>query len=469
MYHPKNLVHTACLALLLALYLNQIFMTTACLAGQTASGIPSLQQASVESTSYQLVPSRRDCRNKPSKITLYESDTTPLGDRRPFLLVHGLRGEYYHGFRWDALVNHFQANEQFSKTYKIYLARYDSLAPLSETVPLMKGTIADLYGSASKRPLTVMALSIGGNLVYEAMLDRDTDSRVDYLFTLGTPFRGSPLFCADWFKYSLYKNFSLPLTRIDHAVAYRLYFGRNPNLLKDYGWDNCDKSIPDVGRFASLLPFGPRGNLIAENAENKQLSNLPDKNFDKKKLVTYSGYLLNPFLLPKGKRLIASVLLAPYDFCTIELMAHLGKEEPVLKMLDRQIAGIRPNASAAQRANCRFVYALNDGITPLASALFLPAKVVASQPLAKESDIAKIKDSTDVGRARVFRNIDHLAFIGGARPSKRAKFKPLPDELNPDTKSLGIFDWMLSDIAQHDADKSRLARQDTANKTTPAD
>ena len=370
MYHPKKLVNTAQLALLVSLSVNHIWATTASEAEEHKSRgaqVVSSHQASVESNSYPLIPARRDCRNKPQDIRIYECDTASLGNRTPFLLVHGLRGEYYHGFRWDALIRHFEKNDQFSKRFKLYVVRYDSLASLKQTVPLMKAAISDLYATAARRPLVVMALSIGGNLVYEAMLDRDIDPKVGLLVTLGTPFHGTPLFCPDWFKYSMYKNFQMPWTRIDHAVAYKLYFRRNPNLLTNFGWDNCDNAIPEAGQFASLLPLGPRGNLTVDGTVNKDLLNLPDKSFDRKKLIAYSGYLLNPYL-PKGRATqIKSTLMAPYDFCTIELPSHLGREQPVLKMLDRQIAGVRTNEVLANRANTRFVYGLNDGITPLAS------------------------------------------------------------------------------------------------------
>ena len=46
-----------------------------------------------------------------------------------------------------------------------------------------------------------------------------------------------------------------PWTRIDHNIAYKLYFARNPTLIKDFRWDNCDGAIPDIGHFASQVAF----------------------------------------------------------------------------------------------------------------------------------------------------------------------------------------------------------------------
>src|SRR6516162_8685145 len=169
MYHLKNLVNKGAIALWLGLCLNQLG-TPALAAEQSEaqSQLDSSYQGSVDATSYPLVPPLSECRSKPQSITVYEYDKTPLGDRQPFLLIHGLRGEYYQGFRWNELIRHFQAHDQFSKKYKLYLVRYDSLSSLEQTVPLMRNAIAQLYENANRRPLSVMALSIGGNLVYEA-------------------------------------------------------------------------------------------------------------------------------------------------------------------------------------------------------------------------------------------------------------------------------------------------------------
>ncbi|PWT99797.1 MAG: hypothetical protein C5B53_04945, partial [Candidatus Melainabacteria bacterium] len=104
MYHFKNLVKKTAIALGLGLCLNQF--GTIALAGQQSpaqSQVTSSYQGNVDATSYPLVPPLADCRSKPESITIYENDRTPLGDRQPFLLVHGLRGEYYQGFRWSEL------------------------------------------------------------------------------------------------------------------------------------------------------------------------------------------------------------------------------------------------------------------------------------------------------------------------------------------------------------------------------
>ena len=218
---------------------------------------------------------------------------------------------------------------------------------------------------------------------------------------MGTPFHGSPLFCADWLKYGIYKNPSWPWTRIDHSVAYKLYFSRNPNLLVDFRWDNCDQSIPSIGHFASKLPLGPRGFLMPEQSVNKRMVEVNQRNFDKDKLITYSGYLLNPYQLPERERLIESTFLAPYTIVTITLPAYLAREHAVLKMLNRVIATVVTTSTVAKKSNTNFVFLLNDGITPVSSSMFLADKY-CSEGLSREADLIKLRPLVDVHTARVF-------------------------------------------------------------------
>jgi len=408
-------------------------------------------------STFQTLPPKRLGKTKPQDAALYQFDDTPLGDRTPVLLVHGLRGEYYPYFRWGKVAKRFSNDKAFSKSYKLYLVRYDSTASLSKTVPQMREQVARLFEAANKKPIRILALSMGGNLTFEAMHDKDTDDKVALLMTLGTPFHGSPLFSFNWLQYGVYKNQSLPWTRIDHSVAYRLYFGRNPNLLADLRWDNSDGAIPDVGHFKSHLPLGPSGNLTIADSINKRMWEVPAHVVDKKKIVAYSGYLTNPYLLPETERFMETAMLYPYTFFTVKLPAHLAREHAVLRLLNHTIACVLSSTEATERANWRYLYDLNDGITPLSSALFLPNAASETHYLAKESDLAKIRGVVDVGQARVFRNVDHLSFIDAYRPLKITS-PNLKDELNPADGSRDIFGWMLADITRSVDENKTLAK-----------
>ena len=432
----------------------------------TSSVAPLSGNLSIVSATFAGLPVKKEVKKRPLKVEIFEYDNQPLGDRHPFLFVHGLRGEYWPTFRWSKVIQKFTSNPDFGRHYKIYLMRYDTLKRFDQTVPEFKQAIASLFAKSNDRPITILALSLGGNMVYDGMLDSETNKRIRLAFTLGTPFHGSPLFCKDWLQYSVYKNPALPWTRVDHGWDYKFYFQRNPSLLEDLRWDNADASIPEVGRFHSRIPLGPSGNLTIARTANERLAEINRQPFDKKKLITYGGYLLNTYMLPENKHFIDVAVNWPITLLAMKVPAHLAREHPVLKMLNQEISSIVPSQAAEKKAGSQYLYQLNDGITPIESAIFLPTDACASIKLVNENELPKIKNFTDVGTARVFRNIDHLTFIDGSRPKRSSA--QMRDELNPDAGSKTIFDWMLADIMRFDQDQNQIARETQTPGADPA-
>ncbi|MCC7530336.1 MAG: hypothetical protein IT342_17560 [Candidatus Melainabacteria bacterium] len=401
------------------------------------------------------IPSLKQLKVKPEVAALYEYDNVPLGDRQPLLMVHGLHGEFHRNFRWTKVVKHIKGDQQLDKQFKIYFARYSTSDKLAKTVPELRNVIAKLYSMTNSKPITIMALSMGGNVAYEAFVDKDTEDKIKLFMAFGVPFHGSPLFSTSWLQYGVYKNICFPWTRIDHSIAYRIYFKRNSVLMTDLRWDNADTSVPEIGSYKSRLPFGPKGTLRVADSENRALLELNARPVNKKKIIAYGGYLLNPYLMPKAQRFIESNIMAPYTFVTLKVPCHFAAEHPVLKMLNREITTVVCSPSATEKAKTKYVYGLNDGITPLQSALCLPNSIVSSVPLSKEADIQAIKPLTDVRTARVFRNIDHLTFIDGYKPLRGTH--NLKDQLNPSEGPHKIFDWIALDLKRSLEDQSKLA------------
>jgi hypothetical protein len=424
-----------------------VLCSRTCLAGTTSDTAKKRKQhaATVTLETYPILTEHQVLKHKPSSVIVYQTDQTPLSNRQPLLLVHGLRAEYRDQCRWSKVVAHLTKDAEFNKKYKIYLVRYDSTADLSKTVPLFTNAFLHLYENTGHHPITILAMSLGGVLTYTAMQDPKIDSAISLLFAMATPFHGSPLFCADWLQYSLYKNLSSPITRIDHSLTYRLYFDHNENVLSDINWDNCDGLIPNVGKFHSRLPFGPSGTLTVEHDFNSRLAQLnQNSHIDRSKLITYAAYLNNPYLLPGLREEVERTILAPYTFLSMKVPAHLAREHPVLEMLNRELSRIIPAKGPEVTLNTKYPYGLNDGISPVSSSLFLSADVCRDIPLAKESDIARIKPKIDVRVARVFKNTDHLSFLDGYHPHPSPD--SVVDELNPQQTAKPILDWILADL-----------------------
>jgi hypothetical protein len=409
------------------------------------------------------LPAGTRLRKRPSDVKIYEYDQKPLGDRHPFLLVHGLRGEYLPYFRWQKVADKLNKNEDFASRYKIYLVRYSSLDRIETVVPKFKEALTSLYSAAKQRPISIMALSMGGNISYEALTDTHIEPKVRLLFTMGTPFHGSPLFCKDWMNYTVYKRLAWPWTRIDHNLAFRLYFNRNKMLRQDLTWDNVDEAIPETGDFKSKLPFGPKGSLTVGDTINLRLHKVNSMPVDRKKLITYGGYISSPYLQPGFKRYIETTAFYPMFLLSNSFPAHFGREHPVLEFLNRDITNMQVSKKIAKQAGSPFIYALNDGICPITSAIFLPPDVARNQYIARESELSKVRDKVNVGQARVFKNVDHLTFIDGIRPVNpiiAAVNNQFRDELNPLDGQKDIFDWMLTDILNSEKTHGRLAKTD---------
>ena len=399
-------------------------------------------------SNYTLPPAQKDLKIPPSGVEIYQYDETPIGNRTPFLMVHGLRGEFREYFRWETVVHSLMEKPEFREKYKVYFARWNTYVLLASVKEQFKEKIRELYQSVGKKQLTIMALSMGGNLVQDAMSDMDINADVEKVITLGTMFHGSPLFDFDWLRYSIIKNHSVPWVRGDLALSYKLYFRLHPNLLEDFRWDNSDHSIPNIGHFSTWFPFHVTGDVDLKALANKRIEKLDELRIDKKKFICYGGYLLTPYATPHKPSHLERAIKWPWWFATCTVPYHLGFEHPVLRALNyemgRMVVAV-PGSKKVLRGSSR--YALNDGITPLVSALYLPSEAIANNPIDREPSISKIRKHIDVGRARVFRQIDHITFVDNYRPHRLPK--EMRDEMHPHLGARGIFDWMYMDLMEN--------------------
>jgi hypothetical protein len=420
------------------------------------------------SANFPLVPDEKELKPKPQFSQVYQLNNSPIGDRKPLLLVHGGNGEHQKLFRWDKLVEHFQQDPDFMKQFKIYFLRYDSAALLEKTVPESQEAILNLYAAVGNKPIDVLALSMGGNVIQWALTDTSVDNSVQMVLAMATPFHGSPLFSADWFQYSLYKTRFLPGIRLLDSLDYRVYFHMHKNYQKDLRWDNADKAMPQVGAFHSKVPLGPRGNLTHSRDSNRKLAviNSLDQ-VNKKKFVTYGAYMLNAYISPEDSHRPISALRAPIKLLTTQLPAQLGHEQAALKVLNREISSVKVDKNAVGDPKAHF-FALNDGITPISSALYLPSDALQNHPIVHEEDLPATVKYLDVKKARVFRGFDHVFFVDGKAPHKAPD--DVRDELHPDTGSKHIFAWITDELREMAAiDKVTTTSCDAASSQQSSD
>ncbi|HEY9790065.1 MAG TPA: hypothetical protein V6D22_06695 [Candidatus Obscuribacterales bacterium] len=392
---------------------------------------------------FPLATNVKDFKTRPSNVDIYTFDDHPLGNRQPLLMVHGMRGEFWSDcFRWQKLCRFLSRNSDFSARYKIFFARYDSYAPLPKLTLQLQSAIAHLSDAAQQRPISIIALSMGGNIVVDAMTDAATDARINRVVTLGTPFHGSPLFTSGWMQYSMMKWHMTPLTQLDSCLPYEIYFGKHENLLTDLHWDNSDSMLPSVNKYRMWFHPTRVLSLDPQTTANQAVLKINDSKLNRSKFTVYGGYLNNEIALEGKQGLLSSLLESPVWFSRTVVPEHLGNEHAVLRYLNREMAHAIVADAADQQTGA--AYGLNDGITPLSSSLFLPAGSMNKVSIRTQDEVSKLKGLVDVHRARVFANIDHLTFIDEYRPGGAGS--ELRDELSADAKSKPMFKWILDDL-----------------------
>jgi hypothetical protein len=433
-HHLRNQTPVAAFISLVTFALSlQLTTMTAAKAVQTTSLAGSV------SAQFRLPPNVKQIKKKPVIVEMYQFDEAPLGSRQPLLLVHGLRGELWKDcFRWQQLCTYLTQDNEFNKRYKIYLARYDSYLPLGQLREQFQQAFLKFAADTGDRPVSIICLSLGGNVVADAMSDPKIDAHVDHVLTMGTPFHGSPLFSSSWMEYTILKTHISPVAQIDVCLPYQIYFGKHRNLLDDLNWDNSDKMLPTIERYR--LWYNPlRARAISPGVNgNHSVFKWNEAQVDKKKFTVYAGYLETP--VADGGAVSKRFKNPMSWFVGTIIPMHAGKEHPVLRSLNRQMTAAI-TAGGTRQGNG--AYALNDGITPLASSLFL-SNPKMDDGIVKQVNLAKLAEHVDVRRARVFKNIDHLTFIDDYHPKGAAR--DLVDELSDSNTSKPIFAWVLHDL-----------------------
>lgn len=376
------------------------------------------------SNSIELLPKDK-IKSVPKKVEIYQFDKNPIGDRKPLLFVHGLLGEYHPMFRWKELGEYLNEKPDFKKRYKIYLTRFNTKLSLKEITDDFRASLSNHFPSGN---ITIVAISLAGSVVRNSMKDPSVNKLVSRVITLGSFFRGSPLFCADWMQQTMKKRYPSPLSKIDHLLGYKIYFARHKNLQRDFAWDNSDRQMP------------PQKKARQEKTAQVSVTDKEQTAIDHKFFV-YAGFLHNQYA-PRERGVIRTLIATPFSFFKTTLPMHLDREHPALRFLNDLIAKAVPKNSPPDD----IIYPLNDGISPIASSLLLTNEFASRPDINKMSDLSLIKTHTNAGKARLLDNIDHLTFIERKRPIGSSD--KITDMLSKSEEPRAMFEWILKDLME---------------------
>lgn len=393
----------------------------------------AIQPASCAIESVRALVPHRVIKSTPSTFEVYQYDESPLGHREPLLLIHGLVGEYHPLFRWGKLAGYLSRDQAFQQRYKLYLVRYNTRSSVKELAELFSHSLRRL---AQTNHLTIVTVSLSGQIVRDAMKDPAVEQSISRVLTMGAFFRGSPLFCADWMKQSIMKRHLSPLCRMDRWLGYKLYFSLHKNLPRDYAWDNTDGQRPAVGQSNVRSDYDTA--LSSPMATPRVVSSAQPGD---RKFIVYAGYIHNQYV-PRRHGAVRVLLDSPYTLLRTTLPAHLGEEHAALRFLNHIIAGAIPGESGRSE----IIYPFNDGISPISSSLLLSDDFVAQDKVLVEEDLYNLGSHSNAKKSRLFDNIDHLTFIESRRP--KGSSVDVTDVLSPTEKPRPMFAWIVNDLLE---------------------
>ncbi|HEY9758651.1 MAG TPA: hypothetical protein V6C97_26025 [Oculatellaceae cyanobacterium] len=377
----------------------------------------------------------------PKTVQVFQYDTSAAAGRQPLLIVPGRNDERYRYFHMQKICRYLHDDPRFQRRYKIFLFRYNTTAPEKTIESQFRVAIREL--AREQGPLTVVAPSIAGNRVRNAMADPRVDQSVLKLITLGSPFHGTPLLSRDWMRNSLLSHHAWPV-RLIRSAAFSVFFNRNAYLLQNYYWDNFDGQEPATETNQSGIHTQVGGSVVPPNMPPGASTEAPGH-----KVIAYAGYIENEQTGKVALKKKLPVLNRLVFLFGTTFPAYLGRQHPMLRYLNSEIARVPVNDQT--RAN----YAFNDGIVPISSSLSFSLTGPMEPKLGSADSFEQIKAKVGVKRARLFPNIDHVTFMYGTGPSGRNV--DLPDKLSPEEKPRPIFAWLLSDILDS-ADEQLTAR-----------
>ncbi len=114
-----------------------------------------------------VLPPHQPIKTVPTEVQLYQYDASPVAGREPLLLVHGLRDEYLRDLNMQRVCKFLSSDPRFQKRYKIFLARYSTLAPEKEVETAFSVALRRL-SSDQGHPLVIAAFSLSGSVIRNA-------------------------------------------------------------------------------------------------------------------------------------------------------------------------------------------------------------------------------------------------------------------------------------------------------------
>lgn len=425
--------------------------------------------------------------NEKIQSALNAYDATPLADRTPLILIHGIASFQGDNFNWQNFLNHVQKKADFQAKYKIYLYHYDSTRSVPTISKDLQATLKGFIGALGGRNVKIVAYSEGGLLTRNALQDAYLDAHTTEVVTIATPFHGSPLANPAWIQQQVNKEGAFSLMRMGQKIAYKITGYKYPSFRQDFHWDNFDGAIPmadyikyngpmqhttyTLAKKSHFVTYGSYFGMEVDPAimqkelgihapqpkERHLLTNICRRN------VWFSLVRNNIGKLPLAN-LISKVASPPINAIEAGLKAAIPKKpEPTTSqtlMLNADPATVAASLPEVKISSTTIqtesngktstveavsMMMFNDGISPISSSLWLGRYTQNSNgsSIPVEHLWSTLKSLKGSGQARLFAGLDHRNWMDG---NTRTGQELIQDLLNPDEPPRTVFDWIIYDL-----------------------
>jgi len=420
-------------------------------------------------------------------------DDSPLGEKTPLVLIHGIASYQSDNFHWENFLHYATKKPDFQSKYKIYIYHYDSTHSVPTLSKELQTTLKGFIGALNGRSIKILAYSEGGLLTRNAIQDPYLDAHTTEVLTIATPFHGSPLANPHWIQQQVKTESAFNLVRIGQKIAYRITGRKYPTFQQDFHWDNFDGAIPmadyvknngpmvqtsytlakkshfvtygsyfgmDVDSSALQKELGLQGTLPKERL---QMSNLFRKNVMFSLIRNNIGHLPLANLKNKPADKSAANTSIPEPILTLEAkVKEVLPQTPIsvsaqpislaMVQTNKALAPISNALSAVAEKTAKLSIAepvsmmmFNDGISPISSTLWLGryTQCVNGSSIPVERLWSTLKSLKGSGQARLFPGLDHRNWMDG---TTRTGQETIPDLLNPNEPPRTVFEWIVYDL-----------------------
>lgn len=415
-------------------------------------------------------------------------DDSPLGNRTPLVLVHGIGSYESDAFHWENFLNYADKKADFQGKYKLYLYHYDSTRSVPGISRDLQHTLKGFIGALGGRNIKILAYSEGGLLTRNALQDPYIDSHTEQVLTIATPFHGSPLANPQWIQQQVKTENAFNVVRIGQKIAYKITGRKYPTFRQDFHWDNFDGAIPmeqyvkdngpvvhtnyTLAKKNHFVTYGSYfgtevdpsviqkelGLQAALPKEKPQLVNVFRKNFLFSLIRNNIGRLplanhIKPASNPTDTASANPV--APLEAAlkmavptpaivtasqSLAVVLRAEKNQPALPSPEKLIDNVKPAIFEPVS-----MMMFNDGISPISSTLWLGRFTQTSNGSAipVEKLWSTLKSLKGSGQARLFSGLDHRNWMDG---TTRTGQDQIQDLLNPNEPPRSVFEWIVYDL-----------------------